>query len=770
MKRKRWKARLVGGLLVFTGLAGGSGCKHQLFMEPADHARAAANLPFAKLESQPHDPIIPGSVSAGPPPTTVLDSCRPPQPITRMQAIAIALERGTEGGGLLGAGQSNDRLPQSNGRGGRSSGTDAIRAFAMNPAADAAEVERALSKFDARWINSITWNKVDQPTLSLQQSFSNGDRANLTSTLAKPLPTGGIAGITFQTDYLNLSTPPSDPRFVSLTTSYTPQLQFVLEQPLLQGFGVEINQLLPRHPGGFLIPGLQPSGGASEGILVTNIRVAQSRAQFDNVINNMLLNVESAYWNLFSAYYNLASQEEGYKNAIDNYAFISERAGKLAREEEKYLAEAQVHQFRAQVIEGRQRVFTTERALRNLLGMPATDGTRLIPIDEPTLVPLTPDYHTVANEALQFSPGLVIARQEVKARQLNLMLNRNLRRPDLRLLTSYNVAGLGARLDGRTEQENALRALAANNFNSWQIGLRLDFPIGFRDANAVVRQSRIELDQSMIDLIEAERKATSFMAQQVREVVSTHQFVLYRRAQRQSLERYIDLNRQGRLQGAVQGANFQAFVANLLSAQQQLANATAAEYQAIADYNIALATLEWAKGTIQQYNNVTVADGPLPDFVQKKAEDHFRASEAALKLREHPADMPLAPLHEWKPLADIALPPLPGTGTLPPPPAPLTPTAPAPRTLPPEMPPPATLPPSPPKSAGTIQPMPGGARNQLIPADAPAPAFTPQGTVSTQRRGTSTASTPTPEPAPAPPPTPIGPTPVAIPLPPSSPK
>ena len=111
-------------------------------------------------------------------------------------------------------------------------------------------------------------------------------------------------------------------------------------------------------------------------------------------------------------------------------------------------------------------------------------------------------------------------------------------------------------------------------------------------------------------------------------------------------------------------ATFETTILNLISSQRDLADATAREFQAIADYNVALAGLEYAKGTIQRYNNVSVADGPLPEHVEKKAADHFRAREAALKLREHPADMPLAPLHQWQPSADVApgaLPPPPGT-------------------------------------------------------------------------------------------------------------
>ena len=89
----------------------------------------------------------------------------------------------------------------------------------LDPAIAQVEFERTLSKFDARWISSLSWAKQDQATLSLQQSFSNGDSASLTSTLAKPLPTGGIAGITTSINYLNLASAPTNSQFIALSTS-----------------------------------------------------------------------------------------------------------------------------------------------------------------------------------------------------------------------------------------------------------------------------------------------------------------------------------------------------------------------------------------------------------------------------------------------------------------------------------------------------------------------------------------------------------------------
>src|SRR6185436_1629309 len=133
------------------------------------------------------------------------------------------------------------------------------------------------------------------------------------------------------------------------------------------------------------------------------------------------------------------------------------------------------------------------RQLRGLMGLRSDDGFRLVPIDEPNLAPFLPDFYEAANEAIAMRPELTLARQDLKAQQLNLMLQKNLRRPDLRSFAQYDVAGLGTRLDGselvgpnNLTPGNAFNSLYNNQFNSWTIGLRLDMPLGFRDANGAV--------------------------------------------------------------------------------------------------------------------------------------------------------------------------------------------------------------------------------------------------------------------------------------------
>jgi len=59
-----------------------------------------------------------------------------------------------------------------------------------------------------------------------------------------------------------------------------------------------------------------------------------------------------------------------------------------------------------------------------------------------------------------------------------------------------------------------------------------------------------------------------------------------------------------------------------------------AEHNAIASYNISLAGLQYAKGTLMQYNNVVIADGPLPNCTLARATDHQRQRTDGIVVRE----------------------------------------------------------------------------------------------------------------------------------------
>ena len=78
----------------------------------------------------------------------------------------------------------------------------------------------------------------------------------------------------------------------------------------------------------------------------------------------------------------------------------------------------------------------------------------------------------------------------------------------------------------------------------------------------------------------------------------------------------------------------------ILEAQRFFAEALAQEYNAIVQYNNALARFEYAKGTMLHHNNIVIGEGPLPHCAAERAADHHARRAAALVLKEK-----AAPIH-----------------------------------------------------------------------------------------------------------------------------
>lgn len=631
IKKRRWKAWIVA-LMASAGLAG---CTRPLYMTPETHHLAnSIELPRT-LETDPSLLQPPQSVQR-PKPATINDSERKIRLISLQEAIAIGLENGNRGSAAatsvlagLSSGQTrggivfNDELVSFTGRG--IAGDDSIRAFALNPAIASAEIEGALSKFDARYVTSMSWQKRDDQVANIFNNFNNGDLANFSSGLFKPLPTGGVAGITVDLGYTRLSSVPAG--FAVINPNYQPRLTFQFEHPLARDFGVAINQLIPQHPGSFTLQNFRPTGGRSEGILVTRLRSQQARADFERDLNLMVLNIEAAYWQFHANYMALYAANEGAQQAVLYLEQIRTRF-EVGQDSgiRVHQAEAQLEQFRIQRLNALQACIESERQFRGLLNLPIEDGERLVPSDTPTVAPYKPDWANSVAEALNNRPELFIARQEVKAAHYAIEVARNATRPDLRFFGNYSLQGLGTRLDGGVP-DNAISNLTDGKFVSYQLGLRLDMPLGFRDAHAQLRQAQLNLASAYIQLKNQEVKAERFLHSMYAQLEAAYEQIKLQRNLRLALGKQVQL--QLKLVDLGRSSLFET-----LEGQQRFADALRAEAQAIANYNIAIAGFQYAKGSLLSFNNIQISEAALPRAVQQRAADHFAARTAALKIRE----------------------------------------------------------------------------------------------------------------------------------------
>jgi outer membrane protein TolC len=624
----RWKKKLTAALLACGGLAG---CKQQLYMTLDDNrAVSVPGLP-KNLGDSPDVVAIPSAEGHGAPPT-VDHPDRPARFLTLSEAFAISLESGTRGNtsifiSLNNAGRAGlsylDDLGTFNSP--SFGGDDAIRAFAIDPAAVGSNIEGALAKFDAQWLSTMQWSRVDTAVSNELGNFTNGDTAQFNSGVYKPLPSGGFAGITFNTSYTKLASPPQG--FAVINPAYQPSLTFNFEQPLLRDYGVEINQLLPSHPISSQIQGLETSGARAEGILITRIRADQQRADFERSVNLMLFNVETIYWGLYANYFSLYAAEQGLRQAYLTWQLrVSELLAGKTTAHEVAQVRAQFAAFRTQRIVALQSVLESERELRGILGMKIEDGTRLVPADAPTLALYKPDWSSAISDALNNRPELIIAREDIKANQLAVLLQQNNTRPDLRAFASYGINSIGTTLDG-AQPANALANLSNDKFNNWTLGVRMQVVLGSRDANASLRLAQLTLARSHVVLKNQELKAERFLEAAYQNLFSAYRQIEANREQRVALAE--------QLKGLY--ARFQAgkdSLITILTAQQQFASALSAEYTAIANYNIAIAAIQYAKGSLMQYDSISVADGALPNCILERATDHMRKRTEGIILRE----------------------------------------------------------------------------------------------------------------------------------------
>jgi outer membrane protein TolC len=630
----RWKFL---GFTVALLLLVSSGCKQRIFMTEQDYQHTVTST----LEGQELNPDLSTTPMINPSgtPMTLRNLDRKVRFISLAECIAIGLEQGRVGQpSLLFPGTAQDNLVQFTGRG--VAGSDSIRVLALDPARAGAEIEGALSKFDAVIRTSMQWSNTDQPIGTAQQNFLAGgggidviqsNAANFSTALLKPLPTGGVAGITFNLPYEFTNLP------ARVNPSYRPQLQFSFEQPLLQGYGVEINQLRTAHPGSIINPGVLNTAPTAEGILISRIRFDQQRAEFERLVNQMLLNIETAYWNLYGAYWALYSREQGLQFAYTAFRLSKAKleAGKISAAD-FYQSKGQYELFKAQRFQAIERVFEFERQLRGLLGMPVDDGTRLMPSDSPTLAPYTPDWSTALQEALTKRPELYMARQDIKAAQMNLILAKNQLLPDVRFTANYDFQGLGSQLDGGSgatttggaQNINAFRDLADGRFSSWSAGIQAVVPLGFRFGNVQVRQAQLALTRAMEVLKDQELKAEHFLYNYYHRLDTAYERI---RANRATREAYGEQLRVRQLEYDAGRGTLDL----LLESQRFWAEALASEYQAIVDYNNALVGFEFAKGTIMQHDNIFIAEGELPACASVRAVEHEKARTTSLVLREH---------------------------------------------------------------------------------------------------------------------------------------
>jgi len=495
-----------------------------------------------------------------------------------------------------------------------------------DPAIQETQIAQALSAFDTTFTTSLFWNKSVQPfNNSISAGFFSGankvpiifnqKQNQFQIGLQKRSATGATMNVAHNIN-MNFSNSPQN----VYPSAYTANTQFRISQPLLGGneqngpSGLEAN----RAP-----------------IVIARVNADAAVWRFKADIMAMVRSIEQQYWALSQQQVQLWSRE----TAIG----LGEQI--VRREQSKFEvgrgspsdvaeAEQQLEGFRLQLISATSDVITTERQLRNILGLPPTDNRRIVPVTAPTEARLEPDWELSLAQMLAFQPDIVTQQLQVRLAELQLLVARNRLLPSLNLDALYQLNGYGNNIDtaesimtGQTlraidplnaalQQQAGLQAQPGNfsNFQTWQLGLTFTAPLGFRGPMANVRSSQYILLRQRAFLQQIVHQQTHSLSRFFLEVDANYKLFKTAGRNRMAASQRLEAQRAEYEVGRVP-------IDRYLQAVAEWANAVAQEAQYKTSYNTSIAALEEAKGTLLAYNNIAVEEGPYPAKAYLQARD-----------------------------------------------------------------------------------------------------------------------------------------------------
>ncbi len=569
-------------------------------------------------------------------------------------------------------------------------------------------VEAALAAFDAQWNTSMLWGRNENFVNNL---FNGGgqspgasfvsESANFNTGLSKTFGYGASLGFRHDVDYLGTNSPAQ-----LFPSAYTGSLSAQYRQPLLAGAGTEFTRI--AGPIGQSFGGIT---GVNQGVVIARINNDITIADFEGSVLDLLLDVERLYWDLYLAYvrYDTAVKARNsaqrtwrdIKTTLDvlndvgstsngapiQTVALQNRGLQAGREEIRPSDEAQArdayYQARVATERALSDIYTTEGRFRRLLGLAVNDGRIIRPLDSPSLAEFTPDWTSSLVEALTQRFELRKQKWNIKSLELQLKAAKSLTKPRLDFISQYRVNGLGDQLidddngDGVTTSGlgNLYGTLARNNQTGWGLGFEMSVPLGYRSANAQVRNIELRLAKAREVLAVQEIEVSHEVANAMQELALHYQNTqsLYNR--RVAADALVEVKRI-ELQGGESTPD------ELIRAISSQAQAEAAYFESLVRYNQALAIFQYRKGSLLAYNHVHLAEGDWDaeaynDALRRARErshaidNPFVSAEPAVfsqgtqnrsEVWVNPAAEPLpepAPAHEETPATEPAAPPAP---------------------------------------------------------------------------------------------------------------
>jgi len=351
-----------------------------------------------------------------------------------------------------------------------------------------------------------------------------------------------------------------------------------LTQPMLKGFRTD---------------------GTRYQVRVARRQSAEAAVQLEARVQNLLADVESAWFGLLEAQESIRVQEEAVRLATQLYEDNRRKVqiGALASLDEKQ-AESQAAAARADLSSARRAHAEAQNTLKALIYADhrGTRDVHLAPVGVLASSPAAVDAAASGERALERRPDLRQARLALERRGWAVDYQRNQTLPSLDL-----VGGAGVSASDEDSRRDVFDRLEAADEPYWTLGVTLAFPLGNRAARSRHQQSVAEEEKARVELRQLEEAALVEVDNAARSVEAGWERLQATREARDYAAQALDAEQRKLASG-----RSTSFV--VLQLQRELTQARNAAVRALTDYNRELSALARAEGAMLERHGMEWAE------------------------------------------------------------------------------------------------------------------------------------------------------------------
>jgi len=353
-----------------------------------------------------------------------------------------------------------------------------------------------------------------------------------------------------------------------------PTLEMSYTQPILAGFGRPANQAP---------------------IVIARLQQEQSYFQFKGGMQELVRGVITAYWSLVQARTELWAREK----QVEALEFANQQAEANLRAGRKSLADTSqskvsLYSFRANLVAAQANVLQLEAALRNLIGLPPEDGSRIVPSTPPTRDRVEFRWNEIVDTAQSRRPDLIELNLVLMADQQRLIQGRNSAQPALNAVALHRWNGLSGRAFTGSQLNTPF-----DNHTDWTMGVTFEVPLSLRQSRAQVRTAELLIAKDRANIQQSLHQIEHGLATSLRTIdQNLLQYEAFRET-RQAATKNLEIQRLEFKFGRPR----EGFL-TVLQAITDLGNSISQEAQSLTSYNAELANLELQTGTILETHGI----------------------------------------------------------------------------------------------------------------------------------------------------------------------